>query len=52
VELPQDAVRAAKMLLLANLGEDLEGALAAEAIEQSARFRSREFTEALGRLSR
>ena len=51
-ELPQTAVRTAKALLLSNLSEDLEGALAAEAIEQSARFRSRELTEALARLER
>lgn len=51
-ELPSTAVRVAKSLLLVNLDEDLEGALAAEAIAQSARFRSPEFTEALGRLDR
>jgi 2-(1,2-epoxy-1,2-dihydrophenyl)acetyl-CoA isomerase len=51
-ELPPAAVRAAKSLLLSNLGEDLEGALAGEAIEQSTRFRAREFTEALGRIER
>jgi enoyl-CoA hydratase/carnithine racemase len=51
-ELPQAAVRAAKALALSNLVEDPEGALAAEAMEQSARFRSDEFTEALARLER
>jgi len=51
-ELPQGAVRAAKALVLSNLTEELEGALAAEAMEQSARFRSPEFTEGLGSLER
>jgi 2-(1,2-epoxy-1,2-dihydrophenyl)acetyl-CoA isomerase len=50
--LPIAAVRAAKSLVLANLDRDLEGALAAEAMEQSQRFRSGEFDQALAALSR
>jgi len=50
--LPPAAVRAAKRLVLANLDRDLEGALAAEAMEQSTRFRSREFAHALVALAR
>ena len=50
--LPAGAVRAAKSLVLSNLDRDLEGALAAEAMEQSARFRSAEFERALAALAR
>ena len=50
--LPRLAVRAAKRLVLDNLTLDLEGALAAEAMEQSSRFRSEEFQAALAALDR
>ncbi len=50
--LPAGALRAAKKLYLENLNRDLEGALAAEAMEQSTRFRSAEFSAALGALER
>jgi len=51
-DLPPGAVRAVKRLMLSNLGEDFEGALAAEAIEQSVRFRSDEFEMGLKNLER
>jgi enoyl-CoA hydratase/carnithine racemase len=50
--LPPGAVRAAKKLMLSNLESDLEGALAAEAMEQAKRFRSADFEAALAALVR
>ena len=50
--LPTQALRAAKRLMLENLSRDIEGALAAEAMEQSNRFRSAEFALALASVAR
>lgn len=50
--LPGGALRAAKRLVLDNLGRDFEGGLAAEAMEQSLCFRSPEFAQAVAVLKK